>query len=464
MLVRSQWLWRRFFFGTGQSATPTPRHCYGPLPPPSRPWLLRSLAESAAFLTLVGCRACRGPRRATNGRTVLRCGPVALKASDPMFADVLDEGPTEAAYANTVMESMSGHEQGKLCEMWARQTLQKIHPEWEISDPEAGTCCNGSKRNIDRAPHDFLIDGRKVETKSARITCGLHDQTWRIRFWQVHVSLPEENKQARLHDLFLVIASPKGLHLIKHDLCTGICSDGKRTNSRGHTVTVKGCANDACWEEALNTILQKLCQVGTCKLIAKCSFGDVFVKHLLAKCRDCRHLGQTVYDGVPMQNMHQSRRGLQFQQMALAIDQNFHPDSCISLLDEAPEAAGSHLRHSSNASADWIRDGAAVEVKSSKLLFGGRLKAWSCHFRCLKPSCYDELWLVLYCPWDIRFYSNDSLAGLSLSSQGLLTDDMGHDLIIYGPSNCEDPLRAFEVIEEKILSRGFALRAIVRWD
>ena len=436
----------------GQSATLRASRCHGLLPP--RP---RLLPQSAALPTLVARRICRG--RSTNGwHTALRPGPVFFKASDPIFAGLFDEGPTEAAYANTVLEGMSQQEQGAICQVWVRQTLQGIHPEWNILDAELGTCYNGSKRGAGQAPYDFLVNGRKVESKSSRLSWCSSRQRWLVRFWKVHFSLGKE-KRAHFDDLYLVIASPSGLLLIKHDLHTGICLDGKRTQSFGHTVTICGSVNDTTWAEARHTIVQKLCQAGQCKLIAQASFDDDSLQQLLATERDCRPVGHAVYDGVPLSTLSAQKRGLQIQQMAIAVDQKSNPRSQILLLTKLTAGFCS----ASTAPADWIRDGVAVEVKSSKLMFKKPNQLWSCCFLGVKPNFFDELWLAIYCPWGVGFYKHSSPKSLRLSSQGVRTKDGGFQLQISGPSSCEDERRAFEVIEEKLMSKGFAPHATVEW-
>ena len=378
-----------------------------------------------------------------------------------MFAGLLDEGPTEAAYANTVMAQMSEKEQGTICEAWARQTLEERHPEWEILDPEPGADCNGRTRGNGQAPYDFLLNGQKVEIKSARMTWNLSKRKWGVRFWHVHMPIAKR-KKAHFDDLYLVLASPSGLCLVKHDFFTGACSDGKRTESTGHTINIAGSVGDTCWEEALSTILEKLCRNGKCELLARGSFGDVCLKQLLATHRNRRDSGQTVYESVPFSNMSSAKRGLRLQEMAFAIDQKLNLRSTFSLLTKEPTRAG-RLRATCNASADWTRDLISVEIKTSKLGFDKRKQRWHCFFQCLKPNLFNELWLAIYCPWGVRFYTCSSVEGLRLCTSGSFTKDIGLQLAISGPVRCEDPLGALETIEKKLLSRGCTPHAIVEW-
>ena len=335
---------------------------------------------------------------------------------------------------------MSQQEQSGICKAWARQTLEKLHPDWEISDTAVG---------IENGHYDFLMKGRKVQIKSSRMKWDSSDKVWIARFRRVHFSLGKE-KRAQFDDLYLVIASPSGLLLIKHDLHTGICLNGKITQKEGHNVEICGSLSDAKWEEALYTIEQKLCQAGKCERIATRSFGDVDIQQFLATNSECGHARQTVYDGVPLQTMSPARRGLQIQKIAFAIDQKLHRGGNFSLPEE-PTRAESGSRKSSNASADWIRDGVLVKVKSSQLGFDKRNKAWRCQFVGLKPHLFDDLWLAICCPWALCFYSCSSSKKVGTKSITFQSKD-------------EDIREAFDEIEEKLLSKGFTKRAMVEWE
>ena len=443
-------------------------------------WTGREMALARAWSTWAGKRAfrsledvrcvawsqsqqCRLPCRPKHVRTaVIPSQPLVLNASDPELKHLFEEGPMEAAYANTFLANIHGQQQGLLLQKWAMQTLQETHPGYEFSDPDQGTCCNGSKRGAGNAAYDFLMNGRRVEIKSSRMSRNERENRWRIFF--TNIKLPTDKRTvAAFDDLFLVIASPNCLLLIQHDLCTGMRLSGKLGGSRGLALEINASVNDVCLTEALETIVEKLCEKGSCKLIAKRCFDDAQFQQLLEACIDCREVGQAAYDGVPMCRMSSCRRGLQIQEMGLVIDKRLNPKSVFTFLTVEYTVEG-HLRGAHRASVDWIRDKILVELKSSKLYFDKRRSQWKCVFRSIKPDCFDELWLAIYKPWGIGFYKSALTERLRLASQGIRTKDEGFQLELLGPAAEEDPLRALEVIEGKLLLRGFVAQGVVEWE
>ena len=120
---------------------------------------------------------------ATTGSTQLpQVGrkPLVPKASE--FQHLFEEGPTENIYAGTPLKGMGQAQQGKMVEEWARRVLQAKNPQTEISDPDLGMCCNGSRRSPSMAAYDFLMDGRRVEIKSARMAWSSTERRWRVQF------------------------------------------------------------------------------------------------------------------------------------------------------------------------------------------------------------------------------------------------------------------------------------------
>lgn len=374
----------------------------------------------------------------------LCCQPLLLRASEPEFKHLLEEGPTEMVYSNSILGKMSTQEQGNLLQDWARQTLRKIHPERVFLDPEPGVRCDGGRRSAYQAEYDFAMDEVRVEVKSSRLTWDLSKQVWLAAFWHIKLSCGKRG-DALFDDLYLVLASPSDLLLIKHDLCTGISSDGKRTETTGHKLTVYGGAGDSC-REALDTILHKLCEENNCTVVARQSLCDAHLDVILAAHRDCH---QEVYCGIPLSNLSSAKRGLRIEGMALAIDRQLHPES--EFLHDA-------------GLADWARDGVRVEMKSCKLVYCKTKLHWYCRFRSIKPQCFEELWLAIYSPQDVRFYKCSSTNDLGLITNGVRTEHFGLDVSVSVSRYEEDLLEALRVIETKLMSRGCMPVAVVEWE
>ena len=371
--------------------------------------------------------------------------PLVLKAS--RFAHLFEEGPTEAIYRGTPLEGLPQYLQGRLAEAWARSVLQEQNPDCVISRPEPGTCSDGRSRSLHNARYDFLMDGRRVEVKSARLTWSATRFRWLLRFWSVKLPFGKRY-DAEFDDLYLVALSPHGLSLVKHDLRTGVSTNGQRTESDGHIVEVQAAVGEACWEGALGKILAKLCERGSCNLITKESFHSPCLRNIVSKRGG---EGQTAdFACGPMDNMSLQKRGLRIQAVGIAIDEILNPLSHVKSLEKA-----------ASAPADWLRDGKRIELKSSGMNWDSFWKRWRCSFQSIKPDLFDELWLAIRGPLGIHFYRVQSLETLGLAT---LTLQRGLTKQFYGPAHEKNSLKAFEIIEAKMLSKNCKKLAVVKWD
>ena len=380
--------------------------------------------------------------------------PLMLKASE--FQHLFEEGPTERIYAGTPVSGLGITQQGKVGELWARDVLQEQNPGTKISEPELGICCNGRRRGSNMTSYDFRLGSRRVEIKSSRMTWtsakGLRLRSfWSLQF--ANVKLPYGKRpEAAFDDLYLVIMSPWGLHLIQHDAVTGVCTCGKTTEVGGHMIRVNGSVSAHSWDDALDEILHKLCVRGACKVLDEKPLSALDLKKIL---------GQTVSPGravaakIPMYSMSVGKRGKRIQEVGHAIDRRLHPH-CVFSLEEGNCGQA-------NAPADWVRDTIRVELKSCGLTFDRSNNLWRCFFQRIKPGLFDELWLAIYTSVGIHYYRSTSCESLSLCNAGAAMKIHGHLLIFYGPQGELDPFKAFKVIEAKIISRGCKPVAIVEW-
>ena len=372
--------------------------------------------------------------------------PLVLKASQ--FQHLFEEGPTEKVYTNTPVAALGQTQQGKLLQEWAKTVLQEKYPEIEISDPEPGRCSNGSERGVYRAEYDFLMGGRRVEIKSARMAWNSTRRRWNVQF--VRVKLPfGERTESVFDDLYLVVLSPKGLHLIKHDLVTGVSTSGKSTEIDGHVIKMYGSTRTACWKDALEVILEKLCQRSGCTVVDQKPLSELGVESVLNQAVS---QGQAVA-GLPMSRMSKEKRGKRIEAVGLAIDGMLHPRSSFSFVTGNAGKA--------NAPNDWVRDSVRVELKSCVLKFNRAKDLWLCQFCCIKPTHFDELWLTIYTRVGIHYYRSKSCNRLVFWKAGAATKIHGNTLAFYGPRGELDPLEAFKSIQAKMIHRGYALVAIV---
>ena len=156
--------------------------------------LLCTFRFSGAGLSQVTWSQWRFVGASSTRRQVVEWKRLVLKASE--FQHLFEEGPTEKVYANTPLAGLGHNQQGRMCQEWARKMLQKKNPEAEILDPERGTCCNGSRRATHQAESDFLMDGRRVEIKSARMAWTSTPGCWHLQFFRIKLPYGERTQPA----------------------------------------------------------------------------------------------------------------------------------------------------------------------------------------------------------------------------------------------------------------------------
>ena len=394
------------------------------------------------------------PRAGSTQQSVGVRKPLVLKASE--FQHLFEEGPTEKIYAGTTVGDLSQAQQGRFLQEWAKKVLQEKNPGVAIGDPKPGKRCNGSQRAGHQAEYDFIMDGRRVEIKSARLVWVSTERRWMARFQAIKISdaSDAERPEPAFDDLFLVIMSPRGLLLIRHDHTTGVTTCGKATPVTGHRIQIYGRRGSHHWEEALERILRNLCELGSCSVIDEKAFSHPGVKDILLSGEAPAQ--KRLFADFPMGRMSNEKRGKRIQDIGLAIDRRLNPRSLFSAMNGN--------RGKANAPADWVRDAVPVELKSCRLTFDRTHNRWRCQFVGIKPDLFDELWLAVYSPTGIHYYRLECSNSLGFCKAGAVTTICGHQMYFFGPRGELDPLEAFEIIQAKMRSRGCELVAIVEWE
>ena len=386
--------------------------------------------------------------------------PLVLKASE--FKHLFEEGPSEAIYNNTPVRALGQQRQGELLQEWARRVLQEKNPQFAFSDPEPGVCHNGRRRALHCAPYDFLMQGRRVEVKSARLSWDSYCQRWYARFINVKLACGERT-DALFDDLYLVMMSPKGLHLIKHDGITGVSTNGRATEVYGHKIQISSTRANRFWNDALTEIMQKLLDLGGCNLIAEGSFDELGFSKGLLTSEGAQSSRAMAAASIPLHAMSSSKRGKQIQAMGFAIDQILSPHQEFALTVEGPLTC-TQKRGTSNAPADWVRGLRRVELKSSGMKWEQQSRRWQCQFCCIKPGYFDELWLAICNPIGIHFYRAQDPEGVDFCKSGATTEHRGRRKVVSARCHQDNQLEALETIGAKLISQGFEVIAIVIWD
>ncbi len=384
-----------------------------------------------------------------------RCGFVTLDASQfkHLWEDV---GRTALPYNGHPLEQLNAKRRGVLLQEWACQVLTEANPKALFEEAIPGTCVDGRRRNASQAEYDFQCDHRKGEVKSSQLRWAKNK--WQVLFRGVKFHHLMSWNTSSFEDLYLVLFSPKWLHLVKHDFQTGVSRAGLETDFLGYQIHINGSRKSLCWEESLQTILDKLCTQGECSLIAKTHISET---RILDMCNKHQGFGRQFYHRKPFSSMSPSLRGLRMQRIVLDIDKLLHSRSFFEHFCSEHTCSGS-MRGQHNASVDWIRDGKRVEPKSAQLSFNKSCQKWLCEFSSIKHDRFDELLLAIYSPRGLDVFKHDGFFGLS--TRGIATETWGKSVFVRAPSGELDPVRALQFIEAKLEANNCPRIARIFWD
>ncbi|CAK9015820.1 unnamed protein product [Durusdinium trenchii] len=388
-------------------------------------------------------------------------GQLCLVLSASQFQHILDDtGQTSKAYAGHAgheLSLLSGKRRGMILNELCKKELARLNPNSKIEEPTPGTCCNGARRSHYHSEYDFTMDGRKVECKSAQMSWDKTNKNWRALFHRIKLPWPGVRDRAPFDDLYLTLFSPDSLHIIRHDVRTGVCSTGKRTGSSGHQIFVRGAAGQECWQIARSQILHKFLTKGHCKLVSYVNLSAVeatsWLKNLMEGMTSCQ---DEAYHGVPLNDMTPRLRGLRIEEIAFEVDQILHQNSSFSR---------------DCSTVDWIRGGVAVEVKHGQMCFVKVRRCWECVFSNIKcaskhvrdKDLFDELWLAIYSPIAIHFFKHPG-GKVRLMAAGLKEQDDGRNIVVRGSKDVLGVREALDNMLTNMEEWGCHHVATVYWD
>ena len=347
-----------------------------------------------------------------------------------------DAGRTAEIYNNHPLAIMNSKRRSMVLQDWTRTMLEETMTNCLVQDPVPGKCVDGSKRSVGNSEYDFLLNGRRVQVKSAQLRWS--QGTWRVEFKGLRFEA--------FDDLYLVIFSPKWLDLFKFDPKTRISIPGQERDCSDGKINVRG---EAQWHEALDTILGKLHERGTCFHFGRSSIDDPACKVLWDHHQGpiCRF-----YREVPLGFMSPQLRGLRVERMVREVDRLIHINSTFCEPDAEKTVGG----------CDFIRDGKRIKVKSAQLRLDETRCSWICTFRRVKHACFDELLLVIYSPRGLDVFKHDGFYGVR--TNGVETETQGRSVCVQASTKDLDILSALQTIQSKLESNGCPRIAQILWD
>ncbi|CAE7374620.1 unnamed protein product [Symbiodinium sp. CCMP2592] len=358
-------------------------------------------------------------------------------------------------YAGHPLSGMSPYKRGMLLQGLCKRVLTSTYPHLQLEEPVTGTCVNGRRRSTQQASWDWTLGGRKVECKSCRLSWVAHLNTWCVRFASVKFAEPDSRSHALFDDLYLVVDTPDSVHILKHDLRTGLTRHGAATSACGHSIKVIGSTGTSDWRSAWNIISHKLCEAkGSCEKVEKILLTDP--RLLSAVCKEEEDSACRLYGCDPLSDLSPSARGIFLEQVGFEIDQKLNPTSTF-------------IRQGERLPVDWIRGSVRVELKHARLV---RMKAglWRCCFSNIKcaadglreANAFDELWLALYSPLGIDFFR--SCGHLRYTSVGARGKALGNDLDLRrAPGQATEVGEALRTFHRQLEQAGCCFKASIRW-
>lgn len=368
-----------------------------------------------------------------------------------------DPGRTASAYGQHALVEMNNVMRGRVFQEWAKEILKRKYPKAVVEDPVPGRCVNGQQRSKFQSKYDFSLNQRRVEVKGGQLKWQASAKVWEFQFRGVKVKDSVTADSDVFDELYLVLFSPKWLHLVKHDLYTGITRSGSETEYSGYRIQLRS-GQGLCWEDALEKILNRLHTVGNSSLVARTHLSDRWLEDL---CKQCTSYSSQFYYGVPMAAMSPGMRGKRVEQIVFEVDQLLCSGADFSLPQD--ELMDSGARRGENVmSVDWIRNGKRIEAKHTQLSFDIAQRCWCCRFQSIKFGLFDHLLLAIYSPRGIDIFNHSGSFGLS--TNGVRTEARGMNLRISASRNELDPLKALGMINAKLEANNCPHIASIVWD
>ena len=120
-----------------------------------------------------------------------------------------------------------------------------IHAKSTFAEPGPENAIDGKKRGKHRASYDWIRDGKRIEVKHSQLRFAESGRSWVCAFRRV--------KSTCFDELLLVIYSPRGLDIFKHNGSYGLILVGASQEIR-----LRGGTRALDWFSALQTIEAKL--------------------------------------------------------------------------------------------------------------------------------------------------------------------------------------------------------------
>ena len=172
------------------------------------------------------------------------------------------DGYTSQFYCEDPLASMSPQLRGLRVEKIVMEVDRLIHANSTFAEPGLEYAIDGKRRGKHRASYDWIRDGKRIEVKHSQLSFNNRGCRWYCTFSCV--------RRACFDELLLVIYSPRGLDIFKHD-----GSYGLSTARASQSISLCAGTRALDWLSALQTIEAKLESNG-CPRVAQILWSSSF--------------------------------------------------------------------------------------------------------------------------------------------------------------------------------------------
>ena len=165
-------------------------------------------------------------------------------------------GYTSQFYCEVPLASMSPAVRGLRVEKIVLEVDGLIHANSTFAEPGPEDAIDGKRRGKHRASYDWIRDGKRIEVKHSQLRFEKRGRSWCCTFHGV--------KRSCFDELLLVIYSPRGLDVFKHDGSYALSTAGVSTER----ICLRAGTRALDWLSALQTVEAKL-EANGCPRIAQ---------------------------------------------------------------------------------------------------------------------------------------------------------------------------------------------------
>ena len=183
-----------------------------------------------------------------------------LDFADERFTDALEKHPAASAYVGTPFSTSSREELEMAMVELAARLDQSRHPDSLFEPPRTFTKREKERMEIPSERHDWQRDKQRVVVKTASLSYVRSQRFWIAQWLDIKLAVggARDPKDVPFDELQLVLRTPEGIYLIKHDKFFAVVDQGWNTPKVGHQVVLYGPKRQRHWQPALETMIDKI--------------------------------------------------------------------------------------------------------------------------------------------------------------------------------------------------------------